>query len=207
MSKPRPPKSVRIKQQFVAVAKLKLLVKHPELVEFHDSNSKEPELLLELKSLKNTVPIPQHWCQKKRYLNGRKEREPYRLPDFIEATGVSQLRQAYLEREEEMKLKQKMREKIRPKNVGCIDYQILYDAFFKNQKKGSMTVFGDIYYDGKDENQYYGTPFKLSSKLRSALGMLDNDTPPWAEAIRKYGPPPSYREIIPLLYQNKTQIQ
>ncbi|ELP88528.1 hypothetical protein EIN_344880 [Entamoeba invadens IP1] len=196
MSKPRPPKSVRTKQQFVAVAKLKLAVAHPELVEFHDANSREPELLIELKSMKNAVPIPQHWCQRKRFLSGRREKEAYRLPDYIEATGVGQLRQAYLDQEQDLKMKQKMREKMRPKTVGCIDYQILYDAFFKNQKKEKMTQFGELYFDGKDEQKYTGTPFKLSSQLREALGIGETQTPPWADAMRTYGPPPAYTDLI-----------
>ena len=173
MSKPpRLPKSVRTKRQFVAVAKLKLCVEHPELVEFHDANARDPELLIELKSTKNTVPVPQHWCQKRRYLSGKRDQEPYRLPDYIEATGIGQLRQAYLDREEDMTMKQKMREKMRPKTVGCIDYQVLYDAFFKHQHKDPMTGYGEIYYESKEDINFKGTPFELSSELRVCLCMF-----------------------------------
>lgn len=32
-----------------------------------------------------------------------------------------------------------------------IDYEILHDAFFKNQVKPKLTVHGDIYFEGKEE--------------------------------------------------------
>lgn len=45
-------------------------------------------------------------------------------------------------------MKQKMREKVRPK-VGRvdIDYQKLHDAFFKWQTKPRMSIHGDLYYE------------------------------------------------------------
>ena len=77
-----------------------------------------------------------------------------------------------------MNLKQKMREKIRPKQIGCVDYETLYNAFFTDQdlKKGSLTTFGDLNYDEK-EKKYTGKPFHLSSELRNALGLNENDLP------------------------------
>jgi len=190
-------KTQRNKKQFIAVAKLKLQVKHPELVEFHDVNSPNPLLLNELKSIKNTVPIPEHWHRKKQYLTKRMERDLYELPEYIKATGVSELRQAYLEKEKEMNLKQKMRERVRPKQVGCIDYETLYNAFFNNDelKKCEMTPFGELYHDEKGK-RLEGTPFHLSSELREALGIGENEEPPWAAAMAKYGLPPAYAKII-----------
>ncbi len=40
-------------------------------------------------ALRNTVPVPRHWSQKRRYLVGKKgiEKPPFKLPEFIEATG------------------------------------------------------------------------------------------------------------------------
>ena len=75
----------------------------------------------------------------------------YKLPDYIEQTGIGELRQSYLEKEEDMKLKQKLREKVRPKTVGCIDYETLYNAFFDHpeDKKEEMSSFGDV--SGGDE--------------------------------------------------------
>ena len=45
-------------------------------------------------------------------------------------------------------MKQKMREKVRPKMGKIdIDYQKLHDAFFRYQTKPSMGIHGDLYYE------------------------------------------------------------
>jgi len=45
-------------------------------------------------------------------------------------------------------MKQKMREKVRPKMGKIdIDYQKLHDAFFKHQRPPKMSVHGDLYYE------------------------------------------------------------
>ena len=45
-------------------------------------------------------------------------------------------------------LKQKMREKVRPKMGKIdIDYQKLHDAFFRYQTKPRMSIHGDLYYE------------------------------------------------------------
>jgi hypothetical protein len=38
---------------------------------------------------RNTVPVPRHWSQKRKYLQGKRgiEKPPFKLPEFIEATG------------------------------------------------------------------------------------------------------------------------
>ena len=203
---PRAPKSVRTKQQFIGVARLKLRVPHPELVEFHDANAKEPLLLEELKAMKNSVPIPQHWCQRRRYLGAKRERQPYKLPSDLEATGISRLRQTHLDKDDST-LKQKQREKMRPRLAGSIDYQVLYDAFFKHQKKGKMSAFGDLYYEGKEDCEFVGTPGILSTELKKALGLTDDGLPPWFSAIQKYGPPPAYRDIYAQMSQEQAQAQ
>ena len=38
------------------------LVKRPDVVEVHDVTSADPLLLVGLKSYRNTVPVPRHWC-------------------------------------------------------------------------------------------------------------------------------------------------
>ena len=43
------------------IADLKQLVERPDIVEEHDANAQDPRLLIFLKSLKNTVPVPVHW--------------------------------------------------------------------------------------------------------------------------------------------------
>ena len=50
-----------------------------------------------LQAYRNSVPVPRHWSQKRKYLQGKRgiEKPPFVLPDFIEATGIGQMRQAY----------------------------------------------------------------------------------------------------------------
>lgn len=63
---------------------------------------------------RNTVPVPRHWSQKRKYLQGKRgiEKPPFVLPAFIEATGISDMRSAYAEKEEAKKLKQKQRDRM-----------------------------------------------------------------------------------------------
>ena len=58
------------------------------------------------------------------------------------------MRQALEDKEDAKSLKQKTRERVRPK-MGklTIDYQKLHDAFFKWQTKPKMTIHGDLYYE------------------------------------------------------------
>lgn len=51
-----------------------------------------------------------------------------------------------------------------------IDYDVLHDAFFKYQTKPRMTAFGDIYYEGK-ENDIRSKNFK-PGKLSDILRVL-----------------------------------
>ena len=46
---------------------------------------------------RNTVPVPRHWSQKRKFLQGKRgiEKPAFQLPDFIEATGISEMRKAY----------------------------------------------------------------------------------------------------------------
>jgi len=113
----------------------------------------DPQLLVHLKAYRNTVPVPKHWSQKRRYLQSKRgmEKSSFELPDFIKNTGISELREAVREKEENMKMKQKMREQMQPKMGKLeIDYQKLHDAFFKFQKKPFLTRYGDMYYEGKE---------------------------------------------------------
>ena len=70
------------KMNRLSVAELKRLVKKPEVVDWVDVSANDPRLLVEIKSHRNTVPIPQHWQQKSAYLNGKRgiEKPPYQLP-------------------------------------------------------------------------------------------------------------------------------
>ncbi|XP_075586719.1 splicing factor 3b subunit 2 isoform X2 [Dermatophagoides farinae] len=196
----------RLKQMTrMSVADLKQQVNHPELVEMHDVTAKDPVILLYLKSTRNTVPVPRHWCYKRKYLQGKRgfEKPPFKLPEFIRRTGIQEMREAVLEKEDAKSLKTKMKEKIRPKMGKIdIDYQKLHDAFFKWQTKPKVTIHGDLYYEGKEfETRLKDKkPGELTNELRQALGMPTGPNahkcpPPWLIAMQRYGPPPSYPNI------------
>jgi len=46
------------------------------------------------------VPVPRHWCFKRKYLQGKRgiEKPPFDLPDFIKATGIMEMRLALQEK-------------------------------------------------------------------------------------------------------------
>lgn len=193
----------KLKEQTrMSVADLKTKVNNPELVEMHDVTAKDPILLLMMKSTRNSVPVPRHWCFKRKYLQGKRgfEKPPFKLPEFIRRTGIMEMRESVQEKEDTKTLKTKMREKMRPKMGKIdIDYQKLHDAFFKWQTKPPMTIHGDLYYEGKEFETVLKDkkPGDLSNDLRIALGMPTGPNahkipPPWLIAMQRYGPPPSY---------------
>lgn len=189
----------------MSVAELKQLVARPDVVEMHDVTARDPKLLIQLKSHRNTVPVPRHWCFKRKYLQGKRgiEKPPFDLPAFIKKTGIMEMRASLQEKDEAKTLKAKMREKIRPKMGKIdIDYQKLHDAFFKWQTKPRMTIHGDLYYEGKEFETRLKEkkPGDLSEELRTALGMpigpgCHKIPPPWLIAQQRYGPPPSYPNL------------
>ncbi|XP_077517967.1 splicing factor 3B subunit 2-like isoform X2 [Amblyomma americanum] len=203
--KPKLSKRKLKKLSRMTIAELKQKVTRPELVEMHDVTAKDPVLLLHLKSSRNTVPVPRHWCFKRKYLQGKRgiEKPPFDLPGFIKKTGIMEMRQALQEKEDQKTMKAKMREKVRPK-LGKIDidYQKLHDAFFKWQTKPRMTMHGDLYYEGKEFETRLKEkkPGDLTDDLRIALGMPTGPNshrcpPPWLIAMQRYGPPPSYPSL------------
>jgi splicing factor 3B subunit 2 len=148
--KPKLSKKKMKKLNRLSVAELKQLVLRPDVVEMHDVTAHDPKLLVLLKATRNTVPVPRHWCFKRKYLQGKRgfEKPPFELPGFIKATGIMEMRQALADKEDAKSLKSKMREKIRPKMGKIdIDYQKLHDAFFKFQTKPKMSCHGDLYYE------------------------------------------------------------
>lgn len=64
------------------------------------------------------------------------------------------MRQALEDKEDAKSLKQKTKERVRPK-MGklTIDYQRLHDAFFKWQTKPKMSIHGDLYYEVRESIQ------------------------------------------------------
>ncbi|WOK94844.1 splicing factor 3B subunit 2-like [Canna indica] len=187
-------------QKRMKIANLKQISSRPDVVEVWDATAADPKLLVFLKSYRNTVPVPRHWCQKRKFLQGKRgiEKQPFQLPDFIAATGIEKIRQAYIEKEDSKKLKQKQRERMQPKMGKMdIDYQVLHDAFFKYQTKPKLTTHGDLYYEGKEFEVKLREmkPGMLSRELKEALGMPDGAPPPWLINMQRYGPPPSYPHL------------
>uniref|UniRef100_A0A8C3P345 Splicing factor 3b subunit 2 n=1 Tax=Cyanoderma ruficeps TaxID=181631 RepID=A0A8C3P345_9PASS len=187
------------------VAELKQLVACPDVVEMHDVTAQDPKLLVHLKATRNSVPVPQHWCFKRKYLQGKRgiEKRPFELPEFIKRTGIQEMREALQEEEEQKTMKSKMREKVQPKMGKInIDYQKLHDAFFKWQTKPKLTIHGDLYYEGKEFETRLKEkkPGDLSDKLRIVLGMPVGPNAHkvpllWLIAMQCYGPPPSYPNL------------
>jgi splicing factor 3B subunit 2 len=62
--------------------------------------ARDPKLLVSLKATRNTVPVPRHWCAKRKYLQGKRgfEKAAFDLPDFIKRTGIQGMREAVEEK-------------------------------------------------------------------------------------------------------------
>ena len=219
--KPQSKKKAR-KANRLTVAELKQLVPKPEVVEWTDVSASDPRLLITLKSYRNTVPIPQHWSAKRDYLQGKRgiEKPPFQLPAFIAETGIATIREAIKEKEANMSLKAKTRERVQPKMGKVdIDYQKLHDAFFKHMTKPPVTSFGELwvcsvalapllldagvltvlgsshrYYEGKEfeTSLKEKRPGDLSPELVEALSIPPLAPPPWLISMQRFGPPPSY---------------
>ncbi|TQN72272.1 Pre-mRNA-splicing factor [Colletotrichum shisoi] len=181
----------------LSIAELKALVKIPDVVEWQDTSSSDPRMLVQIKAQRNVVPVPGHWQLKREYLSSKRgiEKPPFRLPKFIAETGITEMRDAVLEKQEQQSLKQKQRERVAPKMGKLdIDYQKLYDAFFRFQTKPELTRFGEVYYEGKESEvdfQHF-RPGELTEATKEALGMPPGAPPPWLINQQRFGPPPSY---------------
>lgn len=183
---------------------LKSAVLHPQIVEWNDVDSPDPYLLVHFKSQVNVIPVPAHWSSKREYLSSRRgfQKPPFQLPKAIRDTGIQDMRN----NNEEKTLKQLQRERVQPRSGKLdIDYQILYNAFFKHQSKPRLYRFGDVYYEGKEvADEYIDVAAKIrpgviSEQLRIALGMPENDLsvpPPWISIMQYIGKPPAYENLI-----------
>lgn len=78
-----------------------------------------------------------------------------------------------------------------------IDYEVLHDAFFRHQIKPKMTIHGDTYFEGKEDEVKMRSykPGKISDELRQALGISEYSPPPWLISMQRFGPPPSYPHL------------
>jgi splicing factor 3B subunit 2 len=107
-----------------SVAELKRRVKRPDLVEAHDITATDPDFLIELKAIPGTVGVPVHWGRKRKYLQGKRgfEKPPFKLPDFIVKTGITDVRDTVADQENDQSAKQKNRGRVAPK-MGAIDIE------------------------------------------------------------------------------------
>lgn len=194
---PKLSKKKRKEMNKLSVAELKAQVSKPDIVEWTDTSAADPRLLVHIKAHRNVVPVPLHWSLKREYLSSKRgvEKAPFALPKFIQETGIAEMRDAALEKQEQSTLKQKQRERVQPKMGRLdIDYQKLYEAFFRFQTKPELTRYGEIYYEGKEHetNLRHLRPGELSDELKEALNMPPGAPPPWLINQQRFGPPPSY---------------
>lgn len=197
---PKLSKRKRKERDKLSVAELKALVQKPELVDWTDTSASDPRLLVHIKSYRNVVPVPNHWSLKREYLSSKRgvEKPPFALPKFIQETGIAEMRDAVLEKQDQASLKQKQRERVQPKMGKLdIDYQKLYEAFFRFQTKPELTRFGEVYYEGKEyeTNLKHLRPGELSDELKEALNIPPGAPPPWLINQQRFGPPPSYPSL------------
>ncbi|KAI9313950.1 hypothetical protein BX666DRAFT_565525 [Dichotomocladium elegans] len=180
----------------LTLEELKQIADVPEVVEPWDVTAADPELLVSLKGYRNTVPVPRHWCRKYAYLHHRKDRPAWQLPDYIAQTGIADTRDAM--RQKEARASARRRARLNPKlGKMDIDYQKLHDAFFKYPIHVRISRHGELYYEGKEWNDYY-QPGVLSETLRTALGMDNNadSPPPWLYSMQRHGPPPGHMRLL-----------
>ncbi|KAJ2897628.1 splicing factor [Zalerion maritima] len=197
---PKLSKKKRKQLNKLSIAELKALVRKPEVVEWHDVSSTDPRLLVQIKASRNVVPVPSHWSLKREYLSSKRgiEKPPFKLPKCIAETGITQMRDAVLEKQEQQTLKQKQRERVNPKMGRLdIDYQKLYDAFFRFQTKPELTRYGEVYYEGKEWEMDFRhfRPGDLTDVLKEALSIPPGAPPPWLINQQRFGPPPSYPNL------------
>ncbi|KAK0824113.1 hypothetical protein LTR73_007980 [Friedmanniomyces endolithicus] len=190
-------KKAQKKASKLSIAELKAIVRKPDIVDWTDPSAQDPKLLVNIKSARNVVPVPTHWALKREYLSSKRgvEKAGFALPKFIAETGISDMRNAVLEKQAEATLKQRQRERVAPKMGKLdIDYQKLYEAFFRRQTKPHLTRYGEVYYEGKEyeTNLRHLRPGELSEELKEALNMPPGAPPPWLINMQKVGPPPSY---------------
>jgi Domain of unknown function (DUF382) len=101
----------------MSIAELKSRVPNPGVVEQWDVTAADPLLLVHLKSLPDSVPVPSNWRQKRKYLQSKRgmEKLAFKLPSYIEDTGISVERAAAAEADASKTSKQKGRDRLRSK--------------------------------------------------------------------------------------------
>ena len=195
-------------QNKIPLGKLKSFSKFPQIVDIHDIDSKDPYLLISIKSQPNIIPVPINWSSKRDYLSSKRgiEKLPFQLPKYIQATGISEMRSSDDDKDSKSNLRKQQRERVQPK-MGKLDmdYEKLYDAFYKFQTKPRLFSYGELFEEGKESNDELILkilkikPGIISKNLKIALGMPieeENIPPAWITIMKDIGKPPSYRDLI-----------
>lgn len=194
-----------------SLTELKRSVAFPELIQWYDCDAPYPYLLASIKSSKNTVPVPEHWQNKKEYLSGRSylEKRPFELPEIIKETDIENMRQIMPGGDEtkDQSLKETARTRVQPK-VGSldIDYKKLHDVIFKlgaNWKPDILLPFGDLFYENRNlyEEARWSKfvrekkPGKISAELRKIMNIGEGKLPPWCMKMKSLGMPPGYPNL------------
>lgn len=182
------------------VSILKAVCPDPSVVDAWDVNASDPILLCSLKAVRNSVPVPINWRQKRKYLQNKRglSKRPLSLPPSIEALGIGVARDAQLATDSRKSLKQRQRERMRAKTGAAIGAADLDDRrlrqAFQQLSKPSLTPLGDVYFELKEleVDPHPFVPGILSDALKDALGMNKGDPPPWLVAMQRWGPPPGW---------------
>ncbi|ORX62211.1 DUF382-domain-containing protein [Hesseltinella vesiculosa] len=172
---------------------LKQLSLNPEVIEPWDPTLPEPLLLADLKACRNTVPVPGHWRSRRNYLYSFQDHDK---PELHQSTGVVEMRDQEKALDKARRQKAKTRARRRGKlSKSVLDYEDLYNAFFKHQTSPKLTVHGELYYERKAfvDSMKQFRPGQLSKPLKAALGISSDLTPPpWLHQMQHHGPPPHY---------------
>ena len=184
----------------LSIVELKLKAMRAELVQPHDVFARCPEFLLCIKQIKNTVPIPYHWCLKSKFMSIKRSvaKPLYQLPPHIEETQIGQIRGFSLKQLADKSVRQIQRDKSRNKlNKLYVDFQVLHDAFLVHKTIPALTNFGELFYEEFDMERRFGKyqPGVLSPELQKALD-LQNETapPPWIHVMQSLGILPCYKQ-------------
>lgn len=164
----------------ISLARLKSFSTKPDLVEWEDVSAPDPRLLCQLKELPNTVPVPRHWSRKRKYLAGKRGflKRPFDPPSYIKDTGIQEQRDRVRMEDAAKRLKVKAREKMHPK-LGrmTVDYESLYNAFFKEQTEPeNLSTHGDLYWEGKELSSFNVSANSITTNSITSTSSEDRPT-------------------------------
>ena len=158
-----------------------------------------------MQAYRNTVPVPRHWSQKRKFLQGKRgiEKPAFQLPDFIEATGISEMRKAYQEKVcWTLLLSRVCRVTTSSHSTCCFSEMRLlgfagYAGFSTKALCCSLMLMHVVQEDAKKLKS------KQRSKMQPKMGKLGMDYQMMHEAFFKYQSKPHLTRIGDLYYEGK----